>query len=316
MSTSEEHFDHKKAVRCLLWGTGRVFWEYYYLIKHYELTGVISVSGIILDDQFYSELCGYRIIEKQDISKIDIDSVIVLFTSRESINEVRKEALSKGIAEYSIVPVKVMNLYGFDFEKYIKIKMDPPTIFSPSCWGGITYNRLGLRFDSPLINMFEDHDDYIKFLRNPKFYFLKFYLEYKGRGYDSYQKRYYPIAQCGDIVLHFNHYKSFGEANMAWNRRKTRVNWDNLFVMMYDNDPERVDRFLSLPYRKKVCFVSYHTERKNVISIENYISDVNDNNKTFDHFINGMASGKYMYYNVFDLLLYGKCTPVEDTKFL
>jgi len=61
-------------------------------------------------------------------------------------------------------------LIGFEIDKYRKLKSDPPTIFCPNCWGGITYHQLGLRFESPIINMFFYPNDYLRFLQSPKHY--------------------------------------------------------------------------------------------------------------------------------------------------
>ena len=299
MSTS--CVEKNKPVRCLLWGTGRTFREQYYTIKYYELTGEITVSGITSNNPLHSEIGGYTFIKKDQIDTASFDIIIIMATSKEKIKEITDEALMLGVDECDIIPSRVMNLIGFDINKYRKIKSNPPTIFCPNCWGGITYHQLGLRFESPIINMFFEHDDYIRFLQNPKNY-IECELKYRETRWDGNINRYYPVAECDDIFLHFNHYDSFEAAKNTWDNRKKRIKWDNLFVMFYDEDPERVKRFLDTPYEKKICFVPYLTNQKNVVSVEYRVND-EMRKKPFWQIITGMASGVWQYYEVLDLLL-------------
>ena len=39
-----------------------------------------------------------------------------------------------------------------------------------------------------------------------------------------------------DICIYFLHYHSEEDAKTSWNRRKERINFDNLFIIMYDRD--------------------------------------------------------------------------------
>lgn len=44
----------------------------------------------------------------------------------------------------------------------------------------------------------------------------------------------YPVAKLDDVTIHFVHYKTEQEAREKWNRRKERVNYDNLFFVTVD----------------------------------------------------------------------------------
>jgi len=222
--------------------------------------------------------------------------------------EIKNEAISKGINEEKIVPIYVMALPGFDFDKYICIKKHTPTIFAPNCWGGITYNSLGLEFKSPFINMFIGHTDYIKFLRNPKYY-IDCPLNFERTGYDNNLKQDYPIVRCGDILLHFNHYSSFEDALLSWNRRKKRIDWDNIIAMFYDEDNYLIDEFCELPYEKKICFVPYDSDNKIHIGIDYKKKGCNT---PFWQVVNSIANGRFLYYDVFDLLFCNKITLLAE----
>lgn len=250
--------------KCLIWGTGVNFKENYYLIKYYELKKEISVIGVTSNDCFYNSIYGYKFIEKRFITQYTFDYLIIMSTSPVTINSIRKETQEYGIPDIKLIPIKVMQLYGFDFEKYKKIKTDIPTIFAPNCWGGLLYNSMGLPFNSPLINMFVDHNDYIKFLKQPEYY-LKCSLELSEMIYKEELQHYYPIVNCDDIKLYFNHYKTFEDAQNCWNRRKKRINWNNTIVMFYDENIQLINEFLKLPYKNKICFSPYFIKYENVI---------------------------------------------------
>lgn len=297
-------------IRCLLWGTGYAFRENYNLIKNYELLHKIKVYGITSSTSSYSKVGDYIYIEKQHLSLNAFDIVIIMSQEKKLINEIYKEALNLGIADHNIIPCSVLKIQGFDFNKYIKLKKNPPSIFAVNCWGGLTYNHLGLRFSSPFINMFENHTEYIQFLKNPKHY-ISCDLNFMEMRPEKNLKREYPVARCDDILLHFNHYKSFDEAKNAWERRKTRINWNNLFIVFYEEDPQLIEEFCKLPYEKKVCFTTYESNLKGVITL-NYRRNDSLKDKLLSTIINELASGTLIYYDVLDLLLYNKLTILAD----
>ena len=45
------------------------------------------------------------------------------------------------------------------------------TIFACNCAAGCMYHDLGLPFDSPTINLYIYPEDYLRFLKNPQYYF-------------------------------------------------------------------------------------------------------------------------------------------------
>jgi uncharacterized protein (DUF1919 family) len=80
--------------------------------------------------------------------------------------------------------------------------------------------------------MFVEEDDYMKMLYNLDFY-LEQELKLNCFGWQNSSRTEYPIAECGDILLHFNHYLSFDEAVEIRDRRKKRIKNNNMFVMMF-----------------------------------------------------------------------------------
>lgn len=143
------------------------------------------------------------------------------------------------------------------------------TILSNNCWGGFVYQKFGLEFTSPTIGLFMMERDYLKFVSDLKAYLsesLRFIPPEQSLYYEKLTKSgaepiSYPVARLRDIEVFFMHYKSQEEALEKWNRRRERINFDNLIVKLSqrsDCDDQTVKEFCALPYKKKICF----TEKK------------------------------------------------------
>lgn len=163
----------------------------------------------------------------------------------------------KNIYEY--IEHKVQILRG----KYV-LKNKDFTIISNNCWGGRIYQRYALQYTSPTVGLMFYADEYIKFVSNLRYYVeheLTFIPKTKSKYYQYYKdkEKYYPIGVLDDIEIVFLHYKSEEEAREKWNRRKARINWDNLIVKFNDQNrctPEHIKAFDKLPYKHKICFVA------------------------------------------------------------
>lgn len=147
--------------------------------------------------------------------------------------------------------------------KYI-LKCKDFTIISNNCWGGRVYQRYALPYTSPTVGLMFFADEYIKFVSNLRYYMnqdLKFIPKTQSKYYQYYKdkEKYYPIGKLDDIEIVFLHYKSENEAREKWNRRKARINWDNLIIKFNDQNrctPEHIKEFDKLPYKNKLCFVA------------------------------------------------------------
>lgn len=121
----------------------------------------------------------------------------------------------------------------------------------------------------------------------------------------------HPIATLCNVDLVLNHYPNFDEAVDKWNRRKQRINWYNLFVTIYTEKQDVLEEFEKLPYGKKVCFVPFKSNLDSAFYINPEI-DFDRNEKGFHDVVNNFARGKLFYYDLFDMLLYGKKTPLIE----
>jgi len=125
-----------------------------------------------------------------------------------------------------------------------------PTIISSDCNGAIILNDIGLKFNTPTVNLFMNAKDFVKFTSN-----LHEYLGEEHKLIEIESECDYPVGLLLDIKIYFMHYNSFDEAFSKWEERKKRVNWNNIFLMMTDrNNCEYEDlvEFDSLPYNKVI----------------------------------------------------------------
>lgn len=286
------------AYKCVVWGTALDYEMYFSALKYQELLGYIEVVGVTSNLPIYERLDGYRFISKTQLLNVEFDLLII--ASVEKFSEIRQEATSLGIEVEKIMNIKVFALPEFLIDKYKSLKHSNITLFSNNCWGGITYNRLGLEFLSPFINMFVSAPDYLKIMNAPKQY-LSHDLILSRYNYEPSLNRNYPVCYLDDAEVHFNHYESLDEAVAKWNSRRIKINWDNLFVMMYTIDPKEAEMFAELPYRNKVCFVPFESSEPSLMSIP-YNRIAESRSVPFWAIVNGLALGMYKYYDVLDLL--------------
>lgn len=125
------------------------------------------------------------------------------------------------------------------------------SLLSSNCIGGFLLHDLGLRFNSPFINLWMKPGDFIKYLANMEYY-EKLNIEFIRD-----ESRSYPVGKLKDVKIYFQHYKSREDAVTKWKERSERINKDNLFVIMTDRDGctyEDLRKFDSLEIKNKIVF--------------------------------------------------------------
>lgn len=120
-----------------------------------------------------------------------------------------------------------------------RVKSRDFTIISNDCFGGMAYEELGMRYESPFVGLFIVPEDYVRLLRalrpsieRP----LQFRAESRHPRINQFRaeiQRAYPIGVMGDEVeIQFLHYPSQEAAADKWQRRARRINWSKLRVKM------------------------------------------------------------------------------------
>ncbi len=138
------------------------------------------------------------------------------------------------------------------------------TVISNNCWAGRVYQYLDMPYLSPTVGLYFFSPDYIKFVSD-----LRHYLELPLVFIDAEESRYFselkrknqtdkPIGLLGDVEIVFLHYKSREEALEKWNRRKARVNFDNIILKFSWSNlcgDEQLEAFDKLPFENKLMLV-------------------------------------------------------------
>ena len=244
------------------------------------------------------------LLDEKTIGTVEFDIIIVGGLDVE-MSEVMKEAARLGLDEDKIVLDRTICVPDFTLEKYKQLRHSQLSIISLVCWGGLAYHLFGLPFTSPTINLWFEEREFIKLLRDPQRYFDK-ELRFLKKG--LYEGDEYPIFFLGDVKVHMNHYTDVEFARTKWEERRLKINWFNLLVMMHTDTPEILKEFDQLPYGKKVCFTSFETKLNSGYYIDPKYR------RGLPHLVttvNNTARNIVKIYDMWDMLLYGKKTPLR-----
>ena len=178
------------------------------------------------------------------------------------------------------------------------------TVIANNCIGGSILHDLGMVFSTPTINLQILPREYIRFCRDFRHYMESDVVEYKHLSdihkYDLINMfghvpvNEFPYGLCDDILIVFQHYKTFDEAKEAWNRRKARVNYDHIgfiFYIAWEHDKHKAKQFLDLGLKNPVVF----TERFNVAEPHFRIDPPEGG-----HFLDIAPNGKKYYAQYFN----------------
>lgn len=151
-----------------------------------------------------------------------------------------------------------------------KLKNMDFTIIANNCWAGKIYNSYNLPYKTPTIGCFIMPKDFLKMCEDLKTYMdiellevspenskYRSYFEKNFYEYNKFGK--YPIGRLNDIEIHFLHYETFNVSKENWDRRKKRINWENIIIKLNDQNgllEEDFQRFNLLAYKNKLFWSS------------------------------------------------------------
>ena len=192
----------------------------------------------------------------------------------------------------------IINLYKKTIGKFNnkKIKNKNLTIISNNCWAGIFYRNNNLEYCSPTLGMFFIAEEYIKFIYEMKKYInadINFITIEESKYCDYLKMIQYDglIAKILDLEICFLHYDNEIEAREKWNRRKQRINWDNILFKFNDQNLcsyDNLKKFDEFKAKNKICFTSKKYPELNTIQIKKFekYNYVLDDIKTYKKHIN------------------------------
>lgn len=258
--------------KCLVWGIGDEYNSCYNQLLFEELKGNLFIEALISKDKYAKYIDAKEVIDKAEIFNYVFDYIIVF--NKVKFLTIKNEAIELGVTKDKIIDGRIFEIPNFDFKRYCSLIENPITIISNDCWGGMISNYLALEFCSPFVNLCLSTEDYMKFLENMNYY-LQQELRIESEG-DIYSCSV-PTGSLGDwnnkIILNFNHHASFIEAKNDWDRRKKRINLNNLFIKitLENNDETIIRRFDKLTYANKVCFCPKQLEYESTVFLPRYI---------------------------------------------
>ena len=151
-----------------------------------------------------------------------------------------------------------------------RLKHTDFTLLSNNCFAGLFLHDLGLRFDTPTVNLFFRETDFFDFLEHLDHYLAQPLKEISNT-VPELAALNYPVAKLSggdvgkDIEIHFMHYGSFEEAEAAWEKRKLRMHPDHLFAVwnhFESEDAAMYARAQALPVKHKMIIVNHPVDTR------------------------------------------------------
>ena len=177
------------------------------------------------------------------------------------------------LVRFSIENIVAVLRHIYCCTKKRKLKNRNLSIIASNCNGGVISNDLGLQHNSPFVNLFLKADDYVKMLSDLKGY-MNYELKFVKEIDSIYGEVSYPTAYLKDVKIYFMHYSSEQDALKAWERRKKRINWDNLYILFSDRSgctQKDLEDFDMLSFKNKVVFTHIkHPEIQSSFYIKGY----------------------------------------------
>lgn len=160
------------------------------------------------------------------------------------------------------------------------------------------YNYLKLVFSTPLINIFWDKEQYARFISDPLFY-LDTELKMVRDG--NLREGIFPIGSLGDerrrVEMQFVHNVDFEEAKMQWDRRKKRINKQNIFIKMGFSIVEKKDEWLGIFQKsnyKKILFYNGDTDIEQIAKTDKFLWE--NGNRVQEYNYNDYLRASYPYH--------------------
>lgn len=127
------------------------------------------------------------------------------------------------------------------------------SIIASNCIAGVFYNFYNLKFLTPTINTDFNGMGFLKFVNNIEECINNEIVEIKDNTYN------FPVGKMENIgIIKFPHCETFEDAINDWNRRKARINYNNIIVIWNIKGlakQEEIEEFDKIKYRK-ICYTN------------------------------------------------------------
>lgn len=248
------------------------------------------------------------------------------------INECCENAYNEltyyGVNADKIIPCTLLCKTDFTIEKFERLKANPPTFISNNCCSRYIYFSLGIPFSSPFVNIRIKSKDHLKILKEPK-RFINGKLSPAGFLEKGEEK--IPMAKLesdnDQIMIECSHYKIYEDFEKVWNKRKKRINYNNIISILTTENEEDLEEFSKLD-SKKICFL--RSEEDSILDITRFnegivkvnIEQFSDAVLTvykeflpkddFNSVANHFGMGYFPFFSILDFVVTGKLSYTED----
>jgi uncharacterized protein (DUF1919 family) len=159
------------------------------------------------------------------------------------------------------------------------------SIISNDCFGGMAYEELGMRYESPFVGLFIVPEDYVRLLRELRKSVegpVQFRQESRHEHINIWRantQRNYPIGMIGDEVeLHFVHYQDAATAEAKWRRRAARIHWNKLRVKMGWHEHPHINALLrefnTMPFESRLIVAPHEVPGvRSCIALRDFSTD-------------------------------------------
>lgn len=151
-----------------------------------------------------------------------------------------------------------------------------PTLICSNCCGGLIYHWLGLKFQSPFINLYMNNEDFLTAMENFDEFINGEITE------DKNSEKIFPvgIGVHGEKIF-FMHYPDFLTAITKWKERVKRIDKNNMAIMLTNfgcglsqsnqgGYLSVIQRFDRLPYKNKIAFSSESVDSSYFFCLDGY----------------------------------------------
>lgn len=289
----------------LVWGIGKAYDNFLRFVD----SSKIKINALISSyDEKITSIDGIDIIKPEQIKDFNYEFIVV---ASQFFDEIVKIGVGGGVNRDKFIPARVFELNGFDIDRYISVKNKNVSIVSDDCWGSLLYNSLGLKFNSPFILAFIEHNSYLKLINNLKYY-LDFSLEVPESSkdnleynYKNEQKGFYKGYLDNEIEICFSHNNLLQDIKSNWGRRLERFNFDNYIIKMCIYNNKEAYQFEEVKAKNKIGFYWEDKNLKSIFVLNDW-KDINTrfkNDFSFDAFVRNTTSYHSDIFNkYFDIL--------------
>ena len=213
------------------------------------IKGDVEINGFTsLKEWAFSKICNYNFIPYNKLKEVDYDYIIACDFSADC--PLKEKIINLGFDKQKIIKGRIIENPCFDMSYYDMLHKDPPSIISSTCFGGVICHDLDLPFMSPFVNLFVNDDEFYEMLKD-----LKSTIDSPiQEKINTDNNINYPVGLLNNgksiIEVHFNHYNNFDEAKRIWDKRKERINYNNIIVTSIIWNQESLKKFLQITYKK------------------------------------------------------------------